>query len=242
MHPSGYSAPPPMRPPSVAGVRTVFTYGILAVTILVFVGQWGFGAAFTVYGLKINQLIRQGEYWRFVTPIFFHADPMHLFFNMYALYNIGTQIERLLGRVRFLMIYFFSGIAGVAASFLFNPAPSLGASGAIFGLIGALAVFLYRNTKILGPVGRSMLTNVLVVIGMNLAISFHPQIDLWGHLGGLLAGAGLTWVLGQRLTLDFDLYTGSPVVVDRNPLSRRLPAAFIILALGFLAALWLLVR
>lgn len=227
----------------VPSVKPFFTYVILAVTVLVYLAQWTFGDAFTYsYGLKINNLILQGQYWRLITPIFFHASPIHLFFNMYALYNIGNQIERPLGYARFLMIYFFSGMAGVFASFLFNKSPSLGASGAIFGLIGALAVFLFRHRSLLGAVGRSMLTNVIFIIVMNLAISFTPQIDLWGHLGGLAAGLALTAWIGPRWELDADPVTGHPRLVDGNPFSRRLLlAGFVILAF-FTAALWMAVR
>jgi rhomboid protease GluP len=208
----------------------------------VYLGQMAFGDSFTAYGLKINELILQGEYWRFLTPIFFHANLLHLFFNMYALYNIGLQIERPLGYARFLMIYFFSGVAGVYLSFLLNPSPSLGASGAIFGLIGAMAVFLYRHRRILGPVGRSMLSNVIFIIVLNLAISLTPQIDLWGHVGGLASGAALAWLLGPQWDLELDPYTGNPFIVDRNRLSKRLPLAFFVTLTCYLAALWWMVR
>jgi rhomboid protease GluP len=236
------SSPPRIRAVPIPGVRPIFTYGILGVTALVFLGQSLFGDPFTLFGLKINQNIQNGEYWRLVTPIFLHAGIIHFLLNMYSLYNVGRLIERPLGYARFLMIYFFSGIAGVFASYLFNPYNSLGASGAIFGLIGALAVFLYRHSKILGPVGRSLLTQVVIIIALNLSLSLTPGIDLWGHLGGLLSGAGLTWVLGPVWKLEIDPYTGYPIAVDHNPLSHRLPLAFFSILALFLAALWLLVR
>ena len=236
-------APPRrVRTVPIPGVRPVWTYVILAVTGLVFLGQLILGDPFTFYGLKINQNILAGEYWRLITPIFFHAGWLHFFFNMYALYIVGRQIERPLGYARFLMIYFFSGIAGGIASFLFNPSYSLGASGAIFGLIGALAVFLYRHTRLLGPVGRSMLSNVVAIIVLNLLISFTPGIDLWGHLGGLVTGSALAWLIGPRWRLELDPLTGNPYAVDLNPMSRRLPLAFFLILACFLASLWLLVR
>jgi len=233
---------PRVRAVPVPGVAPVFTYGIMAVTGLVYLGQVILGDAFTFYGLKINQNIMAGEYWRLITPIFFHGSPLHIIFNMYALYNVGRQIERPLGYARFLMIYFFSGVAGGFASFLFTPSYSLGASGAVFGLIGALAVFLFRHSRLLGPVGRSMLYNVLFIIMMNLVISFSPGIDLWGHIGGLAAGAALAWLLGPDWKLELDPYTGNPYAVDRHPLSRRLPLAFFLILACYLAALWLAVR
>jgi rhomboid protease GluP len=240
--PESAPVPPPTRAIPVPGVRPSWTFVILAATGAVFLGQLALGDAFTYYGLKINQNILAGEYWRFVTPIFFHAGLMHFFFNMYALYNVGPLIERPMGHARFLMIYFFSGIAGGFASFLFNPSPSLGASGAIFGLIGALAVFLFRHSRLLGRVGRSMLTNVVIIIVMNLAISLTPQIDLWGHVGGLTTGSLLGWLLGPNWKLELEPVSGRPHAVDHNPLSRHMALAFFLLLAVFLAALWLIVR
>jgi membrane associated rhomboid family serine protease len=236
--------PSPPRPRSIPipGVRPIWTYVILAATTLVFLAQTILGDSFTYYGLKINELILQGEYWRLITPIFFHSGILHFFFNMYALYNIGPQIERSLGHRLFLMIYFFSGLFGVIASFRFSAAPSLGASGAIFGLIGALAVFLFRHSRLFGSVGRSMLYNVLFIIVLNLFISTLPSIDIWGHIGGLISGLVLTWVLGPIWIISVDPFTGNPVAIDRNPLSRRLPMAFFGLLLLTFTALWLLIR
>jgi len=243
MNPPELFPPPRPRTVPIPGVQPVWTYAILAVTILVFLAQLIFRDPFTFYGLKINELILQGEYWRFVTPIFFHSGMLHVFFNMYALYNIGRQIERPLGHGLFLIVYFFSGVAGVFASFQFTPSASLGASGAVFGLIGALAVFLYRHRRLFGTVGRSMLYNVVFIIVFNLSLSLTPGIDIWGHIGGLVAGLILTWVLGPVWKIEIDPYTGNPVAVDHNPLSRRLPIAFLFLLLLYgLTALWLVVR
>jgi membrane associated rhomboid family serine protease len=240
---SPFPAPAPRpRAIPVPGVRPVWTYGILAVTCLVYLGQWTLGDSFTYYGLKINDLIRAGESWRFLTPIFFHAGLLHLFFNMYALYNIGRQIERPLGHGLFLVVYFYSGAAGVAASFLFTSANSLGASGAIFGLIGALAVFLYRHTKLFGSIGRSMLYNIFFIIVINLSISTLPGIDIWGHIGGLVAGVLIAWVLGPVWTIAVDPYTGIPSAVNNNPLPRRLPVILLCLLPLIVAALWLIAR
>jgi membrane associated rhomboid family serine protease len=243
INPSDTPSPPRPRSVPLPAVRPVCTYGILAVTTLVFLGQLIGADSFTYYGLKINALILQGEVWRFVTPIFFHAGYLHFFFNMYALYNVGPQIERPLGYSRFLMIYFFSGAAGVFASFLFTPTPSLGASGAIFGLIGALAVFLFRNSRLFGLAGRNMLYNVIFIIVINLGISVAtPGIDLWGHVGGLVTGSALAWTLAPVWSIQTDPYTGQSVAVDHNPLSRRILLVFLLLLGVSLLALWLVVR
>ncbi len=243
IEPAEIASPPRPRTIPLPGVRPICTYAIIGVTTLVFIGQLIFGDFFTYYGLKINELIRQGEFWRFVTPIFFHANILHIFFNMYALYNIGLLIERPLGYARFLMIYFFSGIAGVLASFLFTASPSLGASGAIFGLIGALAVFLYRHNHIFGVAGRNMLYNVIFIIVVNLVISVSvPEIDLWGHVGGLVTGSALAWLLAPVWRIQVDPFTGNPVVIDHNPLARQTLPVFLILMVACFLFLLLAVR
>jgi rhomboid protease GluP len=147
-----------------------------------------------LFGAKVNSLIVQGQVWRLVTPIFVHIGFVHLAFNTYAIYVFGSQIERFFGTGRFLSLYMLTGIAGVLASFIVSPYPSAGASGAIFGLIGTEAAFFYRYRKAFGPGGQQRLYNILIVIGYNLAFTFvAPNIDVWGHLGGLLAGVVLTW-------------------------------------------------
>jgi rhomboid protease GluP len=243
IQPAEISSPPRPRTIPLPGVRPIVTYAIIAVTSLVFLGQLVLGDPFTYYGLKINELILQGEYWRFITPIFFHANILHIFFNMYALYNIGLQIERPLGYAKFLMIYFFSGVIGVFASFLFSTTPSLGASGAIFGLIGALAVFLYRNSRVFGQAGRNMLYNVLFIIVINLVISVSvPNIDLRAHIGGLVTGSVLAWMLVPVWRVQVDPLTGTPQIMDQNPLARHTLFVFSILLIVCVAALWVGVR
>ena len=104
-------------------------------------------------GAKHNGRILQGQAWRMVTPVFLHLDGIHLAFNMYAIYMIGPQIERYFGHARFLSIYLLSGVYGVLFSFVLNPNPSAGASGAIFGLVGTQAVFIYRYRQASFPSG-----------------------------------------------------------------------------------------
>jgi membrane associated rhomboid family serine protease len=237
MYPSVDSAPPPPRPAGIPMPMTkpVFTYVLIGVTCVVYLFQLILGDPFTKLGWKANDLIRQGEYWRLITPIFFHAYPLHILFNMYALYIIGPEVERIMGYARFLLIYFLAGYAGVLTSFAFSPDYSLGASGAIFGLIGALAVFLYRHRQQLGRLGRSMLNNVVFVIILNVLLSFTPGIDLFGHFGGLLAGSITAWLLSPIWRIETDPYTGSNRLIDSNALSSPWwKLALIFLSLGII--------
>ncbi len=151
------------------------------------------------YGAKYNPLILAGEWWRFFTPIFLHIGLLHLLMNTLALYYLGTAVERIFGRIRFLWIYLFSGFAGSVASFVFTSNLSAGASGAIFGCFGALLYMGVINTKLFF---RTIGMNVIVVIIINLIFGFTvPGIDNAGHIGGLIGGflaTGIVHYPGKR--------------------------------------------
>ncbi|MGY1811221.1 rhomboid family intramembrane serine protease [Blastococcus sp. SYSU D00820] len=137
-----------------------------------------------------------GEDWRLLTAAFLHIGPVHLAVNMLTLLIFGSEMERQLGRWRFLAVYLVSALGGAVAIQLFgNPnAPVAGASAAIYGLLGGLAVVMIA--------GRQDLRGLLTLLALNVAISFLPGISLLGHLGGLVAGflaTGLV-VLARRRT------------------------------------------
>ncbi len=161
-------------------------------------------ATLIAFGAKTNEQLRSGEWFRLVTPIFIHAGLPHLLLNSYALWAVGTQVEKLYGSARFLLIYLLSGVGGVAGSylgqmFLREPSniPSVGASGAIFGLFGVLAVFGFKYRSETPPaIRRAMTAGVLPVIVINLFIGASvPFIDNSAHVGGLLAGATLALIV-----------------------------------------------
>lgn len=177
----------------------LWTYVILAANALVWLAMELSGgseslAVLVRFGAKYNPAIVAGEYWRFVTPIFMHIGFLHLGVNSYALLIFGRDVERLFGRGRFLAMYLLSGIGGSVASFVGNDALSAGASGAIFGLVGAMVVYLLIYRKQFGHGGQRQLTNLLFVVALNLALGFAGTgIDNLGHIGGLLAGLALGW-------------------------------------------------
>jgi rhomboid protease GluP len=238
--------PPPAGPEMVRRglalpvVQPRLTIALVVVTGLVYVAQVAGeyllgGDVVAALGMKSNAAIAAGQYWRLVTPIFIHANLLHLFVNCYSLYVIGPPVEAPFGYARFLLIYFLSGIAGVVLSFALSPNPSVGASGAIFGLVGALTEYLFRHRKRFGQFGRQRLMNLVGIIALNLFLGLSSrQIDNWGHLGGLAGGALLGWLIGPEFEIA-DEFTGQPHVVDRNPLSRRWFAA-VAFALGLAAA------
>ena len=144
------------------------------------------GGALIKLGAKVNALIGLGEFWRLLTAMFLHADFMHLIFNMMALYILGRDIERFFGKGKFLAIYFISGLVGSGASYWLVENVSVGASGAIFGLMGA-NLFLYKLNPLVYK--RIYGSDLLILIGVNLVLGLiRPNIDMAGHIGGLIGG------------------------------------------------------
>lgn len=149
---------------------------------------------FMTLGWKDNAAIKNGEYYRLLTSSFIHSGGMHLFFNMYSLFLVGPFVLHGYGALPFLLIYLLSAVGGSLVSFFFNPNPSVGASGSLFGLIGSILVFAVSNQQL------SILANIFFIIVLNVVIGFLPgsRIDNWGHLGGFLTGslvALLYWFL-----------------------------------------------
>lgn len=137
-------------------------------------------------GAKVNQLIERGEYYRLVTCTFLHGGIVHLGFNMYALYTLGPSIENIYGKWRYILIYFISGIASSILSYFLSESISIGASGAIFGLLGAYLIIAF---KLKNQVGKKFVSNIISVIFVNLIIGFSiANVDNFGHIGGLIGG------------------------------------------------------
>jgi rhomboid protease GluP len=153
------------------------------------------------WGMKINQAILEGEYWRLITPMFLHGSIFHLGFNLYALYILGRRIERFFGSVRFTLLFLIAGITGNLFSFIFTPADSLGSSTAIFGLLAAEGVFIYYHRELFGDRSRVALRQIIQVAVINFLIGLSPWIDNWGHFGGLIGGALFSWFAGPVFKL-----------------------------------------
>lgn len=193
-------------------------------------------AVLNLLGEKNNAAIYLNhQYWRFLTAMFLHGGLLHILFNGYALYILGPQTEQVYGTSRFLGLYFIAGFAGGVASYAFSPIPSVGASGAIFGLIGGLAAFFYLNRQTLGDMARQQLGGLITVIMLNLFIGFSsPVIDNFAHLGGLFGGIVVGALLAPRYALDTRLY---PPVMERRMSSVGWVGAVGVLILVALAAM-----
>ena len=175
----------------------IVTIILIALNVLIFLFGIFFGTrdflinTFAVYG----PFIREGDFYRLITGIFLHADILHLGFNMYSLYVIGSQIESFFGKTKFILIYLFSGLMGSLLSILLNGnVPSIGASGAIFGLLGSMLYFGYYYRVYLG---NTLTSQIVPIILVNLLIGFTTSgIDNFGHIGGLIGGFLITMAFG----------------------------------------------
>ena len=148
---------------------------------------------FAVYGPFIR---KYHEYYRLITGAFLHADIFHLLSNCYALYIIGSQVENFYGKKKFLLIYFYSALTGSLLSVTLSNNASIGASGAIFGLMGAILYFGYYYRVYIGATWKQ---KILPVIALNLIIGFVvPGIDYFGHIGGLIGGVLISMAVGLK--------------------------------------------
>ena len=191
--------------------RTPATNTLLAVILIVFGIEWWWSSSHEIplayYGAVIGDLIvHEHEYWRLITAIFLHAGPLHLLVNLIALFQLGKLYEIMFGTRRFLLVYFTAGLGGTIASAIHNAGASVGASGAIFGILGAF-IFSVRRSPLWrhNRAARSLVAQCVFWMIANLIIGFTiprmenaPQIDNAAHLGGLAAGLLLGLFLPQR--------------------------------------------
>lgn len=182
------------------------TYIIMGICFIMFLitGMGNDTGVLIEYGANLDVLVKNGEYYRLLTSMFLHSGLLHLFFNMYALYIIGTQVESFFGKTKYLIIYLLSGISGSLLSVAFNVnTVSVGASGAIFGLFGALLYFGYNYRGYLGNVIKSQILPVVII---NLIFGFiSTGVDVAGHIGGLIGGIIVSSVLGSSDEKGIDI-------------------------------------
>lgn len=180
---------PKVRRASVA--KSPVAVAIIVVTVISFMAQQILGGEYTFRLASIPQLIADGEWWRLITPVLVHANGLHIFFNMFVFYVYGQDTEVAFGHVQLFLVYLVSGITGSAFSFAFGSgAPSVGASGAVFGVVGALLVYLYNRRS--SQFMAQHLQGIMGFLLLNTVIGFLlPNIDIMAHLGGLLGGVAM---------------------------------------------------
>jgi len=254
----------------IPSVQPVVVYAIIAVNVAIF-----FLRLFSVeidrelYLWGANNhgaVLMGGEYYRLFTAMFLHAglygprdqlifaNSLHILLNMYILYAVGMQLERLFGHARFAVIYLLGGIAGSVLSALLNGDNvfSVGASGAVFAVLAAEFVFLYQHRKLLGAAAQAQMRSLATWAIINLAFGLFTQfgnmafrVDNWGHIGGLLGGLGLAWLIAPYyLPRRHPDNPDALVAQDTNPLEQRLwvLALYISLLLAILIVATLVTR
>jgi membrane associated rhomboid family serine protease len=173
------------RPRLYGGGQPVATISLIVINVAVFLLERGGDSNTYVFrhGALTGVGVADGQWWRVVTAAFLHANILHIAFNMYALWLLGKPLERYIGAGRFLAIYTVAGISGSAGALLLTSAdvPTVGASGAIFGLMGALLVLERRGMPLVGPLLPILLINLVFTFGV-------AGISIGGHIGGLIGG------------------------------------------------------
>jgi rhomboid protease GluP len=219
--------------------RPIVTNILLGAIVLVFVLETvasgldpintDIGAAVNL-GAQVNVYVAMGQYWRLFAALFLHFGIMHLVFNGWALFSLGREVEALYGSPRFTIIYFLTGLFGNVAFYcLGGPfVPSAGASGAIFGLVGAEIAFFYRNRRLLGGLSQQRLRTLFILVGINLVFGFTVTgINNIAHLGGLVSGLLLGLGLAPHYSVRWEGLMPAPRLVDGNPASWRVIAPLI---------------
>lgn len=180
--------------------QPIVTYIIMAICIILFIlmelsGGSTNSQTLLKYGANLDVLVKNGEYYRLFTCIFLHIGIMHLLCNLYSLYVIGREVENLFGKIKYIIIFILSGIFGSIMSLAFtHNTISAGASGAIFGLLGALLYFgMHYRTYL----GEAIKRSIIPIIVVNLIIGFFAEgIDLAAYIGGLVGGVLVAMMVG----------------------------------------------
>lgn len=226
------------------GRRTVVTWGLLAINVAVWAAMELSGGSenevvLLRFGAMFGPLISNGEYWRLFTAMFLHVGFMHLLFNGVGLLIFGRMLERIFGHYRFATIYVLAGLSGSVASYNFNPIViGAGASGAIFGVLGALTAFFLIRRGVVGNVGRQYRSGLALIVMINLAFGFLvPGIDNWAHLGGLAGGLVLGLALSPRYRHEA---LGDETVEAARTSGRGFPAnrGWIVVAVAVVLIAW----
>ncbi len=245
---SSFATPTP--PPQPTQLRLPLakprlTYVLLASIIAVFVFEELAGVGqnpdiLLQLGANFGPAVSAGQYWRLFTANFLHVDILHIAFNAYALYILGQETEALYGSPRFMTIFLLSSISGALASFAFNYGPSVGASTGIMGLLGTELAYFIRNRKVFGKIGSRQLNNLIFIGVINFVYGIStPGIDNFGHLGGILGGLILGWLLCPYYQVQ-PQDNGTHRIVDLNSLRAEWIGVLlfcVLLVTAFLGAL-----
>lgn len=232
------------------------TWGIIAVVVAVFLldtALAGFsgispvssGGSLVDAGLVYGPAVAAGEWWRLITSAFLHLSLLHIAFNMYALWLFGPIIEQMYGHLEYAVAYLLCAVGGSVLTILVAPqSAAAGASGAIFGLLGMAFIVSRRHHVVIGPQTRAVLSQAGVLLLINLVITFaSPRISWTGHLGGLLVGLVIGWILAPTQVATLGGMFRGP---DGTSLAKPTPdtvraAAYLAVAAALVVGTWIAV-
>lgn len=188
-------------------VILLINFGLYAATTLYSMRTGGEGLfdidprTLVIFGAKYPPLIAQGEWWRLITAGFLHGGILHIMMNCWVIFDLGTTVEQVYGTSRYLVLYFITTIAGFVASTWWSGSLSVGASAALFGLIGAMIAFGMKAQTSMGSAMRSHYTQ-WAIWGLVMGLLPGFRVDNAAHIGGLLAGIALGYVVGTPPLFD----------------------------------------
>jgi rhomboid protease GluP len=225
------------------------TYGVIGLNLLIWIAMVGSGVhayepAGTVlleWGGNLGILTGSGQWWRLLTAMFLHAGFIHLGFNLYFAWVVGRVCEQIFGSAAYVVVYLGSGLIASLVSAAWQPAiVSVGASGALFGVFGAFLAFTVRRRSVLPPeFVRSVLRNGLILVGVNLAIGIAiPGIDVVAHIGGLVAGFGLGYLIAALAEKPVNTAAEAKVVRMRTIVAASLAAALVLVGGALAVPRW----
>jgi rhomboid protease GluP len=224
-------------------LRLPVTFGLISACVLVYAAVAALGDRYGVpwnvglviqpgqvlnEGALIPALVAEGETWRLVSSVFLHSGVVHLGFNMLSLYFLGSFVEEAFGRSRFLALYLLSGVSGGLAYLYFGGfnAPAVGASGAIFGLLGGVLGYALRRGTFSWQ--NPLIRQLVILLALNLYLGFSiPNISNTAHLGGLAGGFAFGWLV-------------APTVYSRKRLRAIFPIAVVLGAEVLILVTWFL--
>jgi len=238
-----------------ASYAAVVTWAILVINVGVFLvdvalagsgfSMFGGGGPLLKDGAVFGPAVAAGEWWRIFTSAFLHLNLLHLAFNMYALYLFGPIIEQMYGHLEYFAAYMLCAAGGSVLTILVTPdSAAAGASGAIFGLLGLAFVVSRRRHLLLGPQARAILSQVGTLLVINLVITFSVRGISWtGHVGGLLVGIIIGWLLVPSHAASMGSFWRTPSggsLEARTPLGMR-AAAYLLVAAVLVVGTWVAV-
>lgn len=231
----------------IPSVRPLVTYTLLGIMVGVFLLRAvspAWDEALMLWGANQREaVLANGELYRLITSMFLHAGiydslgrfafagSLHLIMNAYVIYIAGSMIERLFGHLRFALVFMLGGLAASTASVILGSGSySVGASGAVFAILGAEFVYLYQHRKLLGAAGKRQLSGLVQLIAINLAFGLLAnamgsavRIDNWAHIGGAIGGLAISFAIAPLFIVrSHPEIPGHLIAEDINPLRRRL--------------------